>query len=252
MDVTEFQLEPGQQVLVARAGAEEIEAASGTIVSHDGANLMVMLQQRLELVMPGVLMIVRPSIDGLTAWATAESIKGTSDGVSLTLKITRWEDAEQPRANRMRMGYDVDLTYRTPMSNLGMKRTIGSTVDISMTGMRIKTRTPVANGSVAHVHLFISPERRVELLARVVRVVAGTEASSGGFEVGMVFIRFLKGYDDLVEIVWLAEEEMSSDGGSMSMDYSQPEPVAETPEPVAPTEAEPTSEPAATSEEQAA
>lgn len=214
MDPIEKRIEAGTEVLVARAGAERIEAAMGTVTSHEGDSLCILLQQRLELVKPGVLMIVRPTAEDVTAWATSESLKSTPEGIALMLKVVRWEDAEEPRENRAKTSYDVDLNYRTQFPDGERKRTIGSTVDISKTGMRIRTRNPVPCNSVVHAHIRLDCDRNIELIGKVVRAVAGTEASRGAFEVGIVFIRFLSGYDELAELIRVFEAESVGEGGA--------------------------------------
>ena len=87
-------------------------------------------------------------------------------------------------------------------------------------------------GSLVHVQVYIKGEEPCVALGRVVRIVAGAEASAGGFEVGLNFVRFISGYELVASAVNPCADFSEAEDATESVSTEAPAPAAEeTPAP---------------------
>ncbi len=207
MEQAQIVLETGTQLVVAKAGDEPSDAVPGTVADHSGNLLTVVLERKLELVRPGILMNVRSSNCDFIGWGLVETVQHQPDGFAIVLSIDRWEDVSQQRSVRVRVPLRVALAYQTDGASGETKRTIGSLIDASLTGMRIRMRSPLPKDASVHATIYLKSDSVIELLGKVTRIIAGSEASEGGFEVGVSFVRFQTGYNELVALAWPHETE---------------------------------------------
>lgn len=205
-------LSKDDRVLISRAGAESLETSEGVISDAGDSGLSVRLDQKMMFVSPGVLVLIRPAEgDQLVGWATVESVSNRAEFTHLTLSQLRWEDPTTQRAPRMPVDFRVIASYLdTSEPEKETKKTVGQAMNLSLTGVRIRFRSAVPMGTLVHVQLFVDVDKPSVAVGRVVRVVPGTEAASGGFDVGINFIRFLQHYDEVVQL--LRENEMLPQG----------------------------------------
>jgi hypothetical protein len=205
-------LSKNDHVLISRAGAESLETSEGVIDDASDNGLSVKLNEKMMFVSPGVLVLIRPAEGNqLVGWATVESVSNRLEFTHLTLSQLRWEDPTTQRAPRMPVDFRVIASYLdTSEPEKETKKTVGQAMNLSLTGVRIRFRSAVPMGTLVHVQLFVDVDKPSVAVGRVVRVVPGTEAATGGFDVGINFIRFLQHYDDVVEL--LRENKMLPQG----------------------------------------
>ena len=111
---------------------------------------------------------------------------------------TRSEKSCKIRSTRLPIEITLSANYNDRAKTT--KRTMGQTIDVSLSGIRAKFRTAVPQDGTVIISLHIAEDKTVEAVAKVVRIVDGQRSASGGYEVGIEFQRFIRGYDYLIEM----------------------------------------------------
>jgi len=160
------------------------------------------------LVKQGVLVHIHPAADeSRGAWASVESCDLAGDVKILNLQNLRFEGESKARAARCEIELSVSAAFTDGREQL-TKRTIGQTVNISVSGLRARFRSTVPHGISVHVSIHLEADKIVDAVARVVRIVPGSESASGGYEVGLEFQRFIRGYNFLLEAMPVGTEAL--------------------------------------------
>lgn len=195
-----FELTVNDQVLLVRAGGDAVEETEATVQCLDENEVTLDADPRIVFVKPGALMKFRPEKDqGLVAFGKVKAAQREDGKLKLVLESLRWERDSSGRAERRSSSYRAIATFVDPDSeSKETKRTTGTAVNVSLTGVRMKVRTPIPKGSLVHLQIFLNAELSINVLAKTARIVGGSEAHGGGFEIGMSFVRFLDGYDEFV------------------------------------------------------
>lgn len=246
--MSEQVLKVGDQLSLARAGAEDLESSYGTVKDVSETGLTLEADSRLVFIRPGVLLILKAEdMDASVGWAAVDDVRVKEDGVVLKLTKPRWEDATKSRAPRVDLACRVIVSFVDPGIR-ETKRTVGQSINVSLTGVRIRVRSPLPQSALLHLQLFLNEDPCVAI-GQVARIVEGSEAASGGFEVGINFVRFLQGYEELTDKVNDMESENSSAMGGDEFGFPPPSEESQEDPPAAeaaeepPAESEPTEQP---------
>lgn len=193
-------LKADDRVLLVRAGGDATEETTAAVVSISDTSICLDVDPKIIFVKPGALMSLRPEkqkeLVGFGKLQTAERKDGR---LLLTLEELRWEQSAEGRAERLVSDYRAIATFVDPNSETKeTKRTTGTAVNVSLTGIRMKVRSPIPIGSMVHVQIFLSSDKSVNVLAKTARIIKGSEAHGGGFEIGISFVRFLDGYEEFI------------------------------------------------------
>jgi hypothetical protein len=184
------------EVILSYNKAPGSRTCGGVVVLLEEDIVQVALQAPGLAVKHGDLLHVKCESTATTAWGSVDHLEYAGDVKLLTLGTVRYEGDTLPRATRCQ----IDLTVSANFSDrdLNAKRTIGQTVNLSVSGIRARFRTTLPQGAQVHAIIHIDSERTIEAMARVVRIVEGTESAFGGYEVGLEFQRFIRGYEHLL------------------------------------------------------
>jgi hypothetical protein len=192
-------LQPGTEVVIAFASLETIE--SGGAVCEVGPDwIAVVTDDRYAVLKPGVSVSIRQKESSEpVGWGEVSDSSVEGEGMKIRIGNIRWEDASIRRAMRfpveVRIGADI-------LDEAGdhLRRTIGYSMNISLTGLRARFRTPLVEGSTVHLTVHFGSSEPLRALAKVTRGVRGTETEAGGsYEVGIEFARIISGFGDFAK-----------------------------------------------------
>lgn len=171
----------------------------GVVVRTEGDAMQIALRGLGLVLRHGDLLhISSVSNKEATAWASVHQVTLAGDVKIVELANTRYERACKPRSTRLPVEISLSANYNDRAKNT--KRTMGQTIDVSLSGIRAKFRTAVPHGGTVIIVLHLADDKTLEAVAKVVRIVEGQSSASGGYEVGIEFQRFIRGYDYLIEI----------------------------------------------------
>jgi len=189
----------GEEIIVSLTKNSTTGTCSGVVVNADSDDVQVALRGRGFLVKNGVLLHVRSATEPThSAWARLQSSELAGDVKLIHLSDLRFDGESKARAARCQIDLSLTAAFNDGRDQ-NTKRTIGQSINISMTGIRARFRSTVPQGISVHVAIHLAPDQIVEAIVRVVRIVSGSESASGGYEVGLEFQRFIRGYDFLLE-----------------------------------------------------
>ncbi len=175
----------------------------------DDQGIMLLLQAGSPGLKPGALALLRAEGEETeVGWAAVDSVRTEDEGVLIRLSPPQWEESGETRARRSALRSYVVASFVDPAWPADPKRTIGMTVNISISGVRIRTRGPIPVGALAHLSIYLTDDAPVIALARVMRIVEGEQGQEGGYDVGLAFIRFLQGYRELLAAVTEDDERL--------------------------------------------
>lgn len=191
---------PSEEVIVALNKNISSGSCSGVVIGSEGDRIQIALRDRGILVKDGSLVHVSSLLQcDSAAWGSVERLELAGDVKLLSLSSLRFEGDFKVRAARCKV--DLSLTVNFSKDGTNAQKTIGQTVDLSLSGFRARFRSPVPQGSPVHVLIHLESGSVLEAVAKVVRIVQGTETNLGGYEVGLEFQRFIRGYDHLISTV---------------------------------------------------
>lgn len=176
------------------SSAQQRVEKEATIVEFEGDLLVIALGADADGYVPGSAVRARFAPHEYTATGIIGSIERSPSFTLLHLNGLTWE-GRRPRAKRRTQLLSVNIDYLTERD---VKRTVGHTTDVSSTGARVRLRSALEVGTVAHMVIRISSDEFIEALGRVVRIVRGSEGGKGGYDVGFRFERVIAGRDLLM------------------------------------------------------
>src|SRR2546423_2311643 len=186
-----------EEVTVALNKNVETGSCAGVVIKTEGDTVQIALRERGILVKPGSMVHIKSNDDAaLAGWGSVEGLELAGDVKLLTLGFVRYEGESRVRAARCPIELAMSAKY-DDRDDLTQK-IVGQTVNLSITGIRARFHTPAPQGVSLHMVLHLGEEKTVEAIAHVVRVVPGTETFDGGYEVGLEFQRFIRGYEHLI------------------------------------------------------
>jgi hypothetical protein len=185
----------GEQVLICLHGEDVFELATVLAADEDTATLAINREACLYIV--GSQVSVSHRMGEWRARAIVASVEPTSAFAILHLDRLS-ADGKTSRARRHEFALNVAADYRSDTDNV--KRTIGHTSNLSTTGVRVRLRTALKIGTAARLVIRVGTEGSIEVLARVVRIIPGSESSGGGYDVAFQFERVLTGYEYLCQV----------------------------------------------------
>ena len=189
-----------EEVIVSFNKNSKSGSCPGVVIRTDEDQMQIALKGLGLVLRHGDLLYVKSLSDkNTTAWSSVHQVTLAGDVKIVHLVSTRNESCCKPRASRLPVEITLSAKYNDREKNT--KRTMGQTIDLSLSGIRAKFRTTVAEGSVVLLVLHIEDDKTVEALAKVARIVEDERSASGGYEVGLEFQRFLRGYDFFIEMV---------------------------------------------------
>jgi hypothetical protein len=179
--------------------------AEGVVIKSDGDGLQIAMRGKGILVKSGSLLhLTSAHNSSISAWASVDQIQLAGDVKLVQLSLVRYDNEALPRAVRVPIEIGISASFSDREAN--MKRTVGHTVNFSTTGIRARFRAAVPIGTTVHVLVLLSEDKVLEAVAKVARIIEGAETASGGFEVGLEFVRFIRGYDHLADVAPLQTE----------------------------------------------
>lgn len=205
--------EAGQALQVAMAGAEDIEAFDVTVFQvKDGVVILAGGEDAAHL-RPGAAVMVRhPGDEKSVCWGRLERACQEEDGFHLHVHGLRCERMDQRRAPRKEANLAAVVSHVVIESD-GSKETrksLGRIINASRTGVRVRSRAPLACGTLVHMQIDFGTNQPTVAIGQVVRVVPGSEYEGGGFEVGVSFARILQGAEQLYEFLSDVESSQPS------------------------------------------
>lgn len=203
----------GTEILLMCPLISSLSGFEGVVEKCDANLLEVFVRVNNFPMVPGSLIMLQRVGDATNiAWATLERSERSNGGFKISLGSIRIETPENQRAPRTPVDFLVHVTYLENFDGSNQsKQTIGTAVNMSTSGLRVRLRSPISVGSAVHLQLYISNEEAVVALAKVVRVASGNQAQGVGYDVGLQFLRVLKN-EHLIESVIKLELEESDEG----------------------------------------
>ena len=190
-------LELSNEVTVSINKDVETGSCAGVVITCEGDSVQIALRERGILVKNGSLVHIKSHADAsVTAWGSVERFEYAGDVKLITIGSVRYEGGTLTRAIRCPVQLWLSANYRAEdLDNV----TFGQTVDMSLTGIRAKFFTPIPQGTSLHMLLHLDEGKTVEAIARVARIISDGEAQEQGYEVGLEFQRFIRGYEFLID-----------------------------------------------------
>jgi hypothetical protein len=180
-----MKLESGQRIHISSAlNRQEFDA---TVYEH--ADDVLALAIACDVLPFTKGNVIRMEVNGYSAMGVVNRADDIRPYFMVRLTGFCWL-GKKPRAARHPKCLRVAVDYLTAN---GLKRTMGETTDLSKSGVRIRVRNSIGIGTVAHLVMRVGTEGVVECLARVRRIVSGSEGRGGGYDVAFSFERFLEG-----------------------------------------------------------
>lgn len=200
----------GAGVLLMCPLISSLSGFEGKVEKCDISSLEVFVRVNNFPMVPGSLIMLQKVGDAANiAWATLEHCERGNGGFKLYLGSIRVETPENQRAPRTPVDFLVHVTYIENFDGSNQaKQTIGTAVNMSTSGLRVRLRSPVSVGSAVHLQLYISNEEAVVALARIIRVASGNQTQRVGYDVGLQFLRVLKNEHLIESVVKLELEEL--------------------------------------------
>ncbi|MCL6623954.1 MAG: PilZ domain-containing protein [Fimbriimonadales bacterium] len=204
-----FEVNVGEEVIVSLVGNDYLASVQGRVVEVQARSLHIALSDPAPFLQSAVMVLIKPlKAPQIVGWSVLEKMIQSSGGTTLKVSYPHWEFLGRARATRFPEQLPVVVRWAPPNSQ-DTELTGGKTVNISLSGARIRVRKPLPLGSLVHIQLYLRPERVASVIGQVVRAVDPGPVGEGGYEVGVHFVRFLSGYADFVREV--AEEPENLD-----------------------------------------
>jgi len=182
-----------EEVTVALNKDVDTGSCTGVVIVSDGNTLQIALRDRGIAVRPGTMVHLQShAIAENAGWGAVERLEYAGDVKLLTLNSVHYETESKERAARLPI--EIWLSANFHRDDIP-QMTLGQSINLSLTGIRARFNKTVPEGTTIHTVLHLDEGKRVEAVARVVRIIPDSE----GCEVGMEFQRFIKGYEFLVE-----------------------------------------------------
>lgn len=196
-------LEEGMTIHVSPVGNESLDPSLGKIEKVEGEIVSVRLDLSFAMLGRNDLLLLQLDKEERVGWARVIKADVSEDVLVLVAGI-RWEEGPRQRSARYPASFRIVLTYSEPGQNGAekeVKRSLGQTINISDSGVRFHVRTPLKMHTIVKMEVFIDEANPFVALGRVVRIVEGAEGKTGGFEVGVEFLRKLGGEESLSELL---------------------------------------------------
>jgi hypothetical protein len=188
-----------EEVIVSFNKNQNQGSCHGVVINTDEDRMQVALKGVGLVLRHGDLLYVKSvAEESVTAWSSVQQVTLAGDVKIVHLESTREDGNVKPRSTRLPI--EISLTANYSDRDKNTKKTVGQTIDLSLTGIRAKFRTAVPEGGAVLVVLHLGDDKTVEAMARVARIVDGERSASGGYEVGLEFQRFIRGYESLIEL----------------------------------------------------
>jgi hypothetical protein len=192
---------PGAVITIAgaaRPGHPVLESEAATVEHADSASTRVIAPTHFDA-MPGTTVFLQLGECGPAGWTQVLDVSPADAGLRLLLGPVRWEEPGSERAPRTECDYRIIATWITADPDTSLKdtkRTIGSALNISRSGVRFRLRSTVSVGTMMQLQIYYNVNDCITAMAKVARVAeSGSEVS--GFEVAANFIRVLAGVEIL-------------------------------------------------------
>jgi len=188
-----------EEVIVSFNKNQASGSCPGVVINTDEDRMQIALKGLGLVLRHGDLLYVKSTADDAsTAWSSVQQVTLAGDVKIVHLSSTRDENSCKPRSTRLPIEIGISANYSDRDKNT--KRTMGQTIDLSISGIRARFRTAVPEGGAVLVVLHLNDDKTVEAIAKVVRIVENSRSASGGYEVGLEFQRFIRGYDYFIEM----------------------------------------------------
>lgn len=221
--MADFDVHVGEEVVVSLAGNDYLASVHGKIVEVLARSIKVVIDDPAPFFQSAMVLMVRP-VDSpqFVGWSVLEKMIQTGESTILQVSYPHWEFLGRARAARVQEQLPVVVRWALPGCS-EPELTGGKTVNISLTGARIRVRKPLSVGSLIHIQIYLRPERVASVIGQVVRVADSGFPGETSYDVGVHFVRFLSGYADFVhevseEPVALDERYLIGEGRSLPSD----------------------------------
>lgn len=194
-----------EEVTVSLCKNSPTASCPGVIINAEEDRLQVALRGPGLVMKTGMSVHLQPpNEEQHAAWASVEQVTLAGDVKLLDLKAVRYENECVARAARCQIDVCVSANFSDRKKDT--KRAVGHTVNLSITGIRARFRSVIPYGTNIHALLHLENDKIVEAVAKAVRIVQGSESASGGYEVGLEFLRFIRGYEHLARLAPVGQE----------------------------------------------
>jgi len=188
-----------EEVIVAVNKNGSSGSCTGVIIQKEDDRLQVALRGAGLVLRHGSLIHLKScGSPKVTAWGSVQHVGLAGDVKLVQVSSVRYEGQNNARAARCAIDLQISANYCDRDQN--GKKTFGQTINISVSGVLARFKTTLSEGISVQMVLHLGAEKEVEAIARVVRIVQGTESASGGYEVGLEFERFIRGYEHLIRM----------------------------------------------------
>jgi hypothetical protein len=189
----------GEEVIVSIHRHHKSGTCQAVIIKSEEDRLQLALKGLGLVLRNGDLLHISSLADGnRAAWSCVQQVTLAGDVKIVQLTNTRFERASKPRSTRLPVEITLSANYSDREKNA--KKTLGHTIDLSLSGVRAQLKSAVPEGSSVLLVMRLADQKTVEAMAKVARIVEDARSASGGYEVGLEFQRFIKGYEALVEL----------------------------------------------------
>ncbi|HEY3781747.1 MAG TPA: PilZ domain-containing protein [Fimbriimonadaceae bacterium] len=187
-----------EDVVVSIIKRQEAGSSEAVVIGTNEDRLQLALKGLGLILKHGNMLHVRSLMDeSRTAWASVENVSLAGDVKIVSLGNIRFENMEV-RAARCPLELSLTANYSDRQENTIHTR--GQSIDLSVSGLRARLDTPLKLSSLVHITLRFGDEKTLDAVAKVVRICEGGETASGGFEVGLEFQRYFRGYEHLIHL----------------------------------------------------
>jgi hypothetical protein len=201
--MTHYQVTPGEELWVEPLGIPNASPVKGSIAEVSDNGFALSLPEMGNPFPSGALLFLRPANkEDIVGWGLAKDFRHDGHQARVFIQSPVWETPPERRARRVPGPYWAHVSYLSSSGgHHGARKTVGQLINLSISGVRVRLRNSVKVGEPVMLKVYIGEDRSFEAIGRVVRVVPGAETSSGGFDVGVCFVRILRGYPELLEAV---------------------------------------------------
>ncbi len=212
LSMTNYRVNLGEELWVEPLGIPNATQLKGEVAEVTDNGFILSFPHLENPFSQGTLLFLRPArTEEVVGWGLAKDIKQDGQQARVFLQNPVWETPPERRARRVPGPYWAHVNYLCASEGHSKARkTVGQLINLSISGVRIRLRSSVKVGEPVLLKVYIGEDKSFEAIGRVVRVVPGAETATGGFEVGVCFVRILRGYPELLEAVGalgLAQEE---------------------------------------------
>lgn len=182
--------------------ADERHELVGLVLKADPEGSVVLVESTPFGVKPGVTVRIAQESVPDAGWARIAACITVKRKLAVRLSRIIWESEISARSARQKGLYRCLLTFvDTSEGEAVERRTVGETVDISATGARIRSRSPLQIGTEIWLKLFVHGSIPTEILCKVVRFAqAGGNTQESG-EVGVQFLSITSGFEHLAPLL---------------------------------------------------